>query len=178
MNKIIYLFQKIKLPYEKVIFTLILLIFISSSLSNLSTWKDFSNNNSLKEYIISNRKGTTYLFSFLTREHLDKLKIEQANILFFRDKNMSNQPHFIKIFSDGVAEITLYPFKLNQKVNFRYILTDEEFNNFIKNDWIEKKAKGINFFFPKMKSCNNYKIMIYKDSNVFLFPFCSNNNLI
>jgi hypothetical protein len=164
--------------FAKIIY---ILIFLTVANFIIGIWTQNSSDNtllrlnkdgSLDAYIVSSARGDTYLFSSLVRQHLSDLRSKKANVYFSYNNELEKQPYFRKIFSDGVAEITLYPHKLKQNIHHEYILTDQEYGNLAKEEWIEKKGRNVTFFLPKIKSCNQYKIMIYKDINVFLFPLC------
>ena len=139
-----------------------------------NTFLRLANDNTLIEYIVSSVKGETYNFSSLFKEHFSDSKNKELDVHFFFNHEIEKQPYFRKIFSDGVAELALYPYKLKQDLSYDYILKRTELASLNMEDWLQFPMENLTYYLPKKIHCDKYKIMLHENSMVFIIPFCSN----
>lgn len=169
--------------FSKTMYALILLSIVNFLAAILpqgsadNTLLRLNNDNTLEGYIVLSRKGETYLFSSLVREYFQDLKIENNEIFYSYNDQLKKQPYFMSVFSDDIAELSLYPNKLIQDNDFNYILNSKDYKDLLKDNWVIRHGKTITLFLPVIESCNQFKIMIFDDTNVFLKPICKNQEL-
>jgi hypothetical protein len=168
---------------KKIVYVLILLTVVNFFAAILphdatdNTLLRLKNDNNLEGYIVLSKKGETYLYSSLVRKHLIESKIEDAIIYYSYDDQLEKQPHFMNVFSDDIAKILLYPYSLI-KDDEKYILDLNDYKNLLNDEWEIKKGNKTTLFLPIIESCNQFKIMIYEDFNIFLKPICNNEGSI
>jgi hypothetical protein len=177
----IYILKKLEKTFQiffsKFLYLLIILSVVNFLISIVSLNKDnpiyrMNKDYSLEDYVISSKKGETYLFSKIVREYLINLNINNADIYYSFGKKDEKMSYFMSVFSDGIAEILLYPYNLVRDDELNVVLDINNYDDLQIDDWKIVHFKKIDLFLPMNEPCNEFKIMVLDEVNVFLKPIC------